>query len=219
MGKDNYMVSQKKYWDNLSYIYDLFITLYFRHIYKIGIEEILSQIKPRDVVLDIATGTGIVANRIAAISDYIYGIDISYTMLNKACKKLKSNTLKFINMNAEYLGFKCDIFDKVICFNGIHVFRDPVVALNEMKRVVKPEGYIITITPCYGDIRSWPFKLFLMYSGWLYLAGGTPPYLHQFDLISLLKIFNNAKLRVISSKTIWPCPPIVYICAEKQDFL
>lgn len=203
---------RKEYWDNFSFIYDIFISLYLSHIYNLLHKKILGNIKDFDLVLEVATGTGITVNRIGG---HIYAIDISNAMLRKAKSKCKSDNVKFINMDAEYLGFKSNTFDKIICLNGIHVFRDPILALQEMKRVLKTDGLIMTATFCYGDIRSMWFKLFLIFSGWLYMAGGMPPYLHQFDSVSLLNLFRKVDLEVLCLETIWHCPLLVYICARK----
>ena len=211
LGKYINMVAKKGYWDNISYIYDVFISLYLRQAYERGTQKVLAYIKGDDMVLDVATGSGSLTQRISQISSHVCAIDLSETMLRRA--KEKANSSGLFCMDAESLGFKNDSFDKVICFNGLHVFENPLFALMEMKRVLKPEGSILTATFCYGDLRAWVFKLFLLYSGWLWLAGGIPPFLHQFSISYLLDLFKKAGLKVIFYETIYNFPPLLFIHA------
>ena len=77
------------------------------------------------------------------------GIDISQGMIEKA----KNNSIgipnvDFYQASADDLPFNNDYFDTVICSNSFHHYLQPIVALKEVKRVLKPNGkiHILDIT-------------------------------------------------------------------------
>jgi len=77
----------------------------------------------------------------------VTAIDISPGMLNHAIKKagrLKRD-YSLILMDAEDLGFKENSFDAVVCTFVLCSVPDPVKAINEMRRVCKPNGKIEVI--------------------------------------------------------------------------
>ncbi len=201
----------KEYWDTISSIYDLFSGLYLGCLYNELIDEILLRVRSQDTVLELAAGTGIVTHRLTEKCAHVFAVDISKKMLFKLKEKRLEHIVKIANMDAESLGFKNNSFDKVICVNGLHVFRDPVLALKEIKRVLKKGGYVISATFCYGDVRAMGFKIFLLLSGWFWISGGIPPYLRQFDICSLLSIFQQAGFKVLSRKLLWQFPPFLYV--------
>ncbi len=211
MGKDTCLV--RRYWDEISSVYDLFIKLYFYPLYSFLKDEILSEIREEDTVLEIASGSGMFSKEISERCKAFFAIDISERML----LKLRSKSVSVLNMDASFLGFKNSVFDKVICVNGLHVFEDPLLALKEAKRVLKKGGHFISATFCYGDIRAVCFKMFLLFSGWFFMAKGIPPFLHQFDIHSLLSVFEKAGLKVISKRLLWLSPPLFYVKAIKID--
>lgn len=106
----------------------------------------LAAVRPRERVLDIATGTGNVALLAAAAMQgegEVVGIDLSPGMLSVARRKAAAaghGKVSFRAMRADRLDFPADSFDLVTCSLAIHFFPDPALCLREMSRVLKPGG-------------------------------------------------------------------------------
>lgn len=109
----------------------------------------LANLQPGEKVLDIATGTGLVA--IAAAprvqpAGRVHGIDLSEAMINKAqfnCQKLEINNVDFHLMDAEALDFSSQYFEVITCSFGLFFLPDMPAALKQWYRVLKPGGRII----------------------------------------------------------------------------
>ena len=97
-----------------------------------------------DNVLDVGCGTGeilnTIKNRYPAVS--LYGIDISEEMLKKAKEKLL-NTAELSLGDAECLPYENDYFDLLICSDSFHHYPNPQKAIEELYRVLKPDGHLL----------------------------------------------------------------------------
>ena len=92
-------------------------------------------------VLDVGTGTGLVANLVAARvkPGSVIGIDLSERMLSIARARKLPNS-QFVGMAAERLVFRPSTFDLVTMGEALTYFADPVAALQEAHRVLRPKG-------------------------------------------------------------------------------
>jgi len=92
-------------------------------------------------VLDIGTGTGLVAHLVATkvSPGTVIGIDLSDRMLSIARSKRAKNT-QFLGMAAERLVFRPDTFDLVTMGEALAYLADPGDALSEARRVLRPGG-------------------------------------------------------------------------------
>ena len=99
-------------------------------------------------ILDIATGTGIVALNAAqkvGSEGKVIGVDISTGMLNNAKTKLAKTSLQnveFIEADAEELNLNDNIFDAVLCSLAICYLTDIPTALRSWYRLIKKDGFI-----------------------------------------------------------------------------
>ncbi len=99
-------------------------------------------------VLDVATGTGIVALSAAQIvgtSGKVIGVDISTGMLNHAKQKLVATSLKnvdFLEADAEHLDFADNSFDVILCSLAICYLTDIPAALRQWYSLLKPGGIV-----------------------------------------------------------------------------
>ena len=92
-------------------------------------------------VLDVATGTGLVAHLVAERTDpgLVIGIDLSPNMLSIARSRNTKN-IQFMGMAAEHLVFRPSTFDMVTMGEALAYLADPVRALEEAHRVLRPDG-------------------------------------------------------------------------------
>lgn len=111
---------------------------------------LLAEIKPSDLVLDIGTGTGVVALQAAekiGAGGKVAGIDLSEGMLATAEAKAEklgfAEKVEFSRMDAEKLEFADESFEKVVSLFALLHFPDPLTALREIYRVMKPGGRLV----------------------------------------------------------------------------
>src|SRR5206468_9727802 len=92
-------------------------------------------------VLDVGTGTGLVANLLAPRVNpgLVIGIDLSENMLSIA-RAHKAKNVQFVGMAAEHLVFRPGMFDLVTMGEALAYFADPMTALAEANRVLRPGG-------------------------------------------------------------------------------
>jgi len=108
--------------------------------------------KPGNRVLDIATGTGMVASAMAQAilpDGRVQGIDLSSAMLDKAYEnftRLGLTNIDLHEMDAEKLDFKSNYFDCASCGFGIFFLPDMHASLKEWLRVLKPNGRLMFTT-------------------------------------------------------------------------
>ncbi|MBI4442535.1 MAG: class I SAM-dependent methyltransferase [Acidobacteria bacterium] len=103
-------------------------------------------------VLDVGCGTGLleeaVRNRVRQPVHFV-GVDISLAMLQKAQQKLHhSSRFRWTTAQAENLPFPSATFDAVVCANSFHYYRQPVRVLEEIRRVLQPDGWLVLADWC-----------------------------------------------------------------------
>lgn len=119
-------------------------------------------------ILDIATGTGAVlvpAAQRTGPKGQVVGIDQSGRILAEADRAVRARGLGNValhKMDAERLEFPDRSFDIVTCAFAIFLFPDPDTALREMRRVLRPDGYLgisvfSSTPPAFSP--AWPLLL------------------------------------------------------------
>ncbi len=108
-----------------------------------------AEVKPGETVLDVGTGTGVVAITAARVGASVTGIDLTPALLDVARQNAqiaKVATTQWFEGDAERLPFPDEQFDVVVSQFG-HMFAPrPDVAIAEMRRVLKPGGRIAFAT-------------------------------------------------------------------------
>ncbi len=95
----------------------------------------------QEQVLDVGTGTGLVAHLVAprVSPGLVFGVDLSDNMLSIARSK-KVKNVQFLGMAAEHLVFRPATFDLVTMGETLAYLADPTAALAEAHRVLRPGG-------------------------------------------------------------------------------
>ena len=138
----------------------------------------LSGAEPGDSVLDCATGTGDLAvefKKRVGEKGHVLGTDFCEEMIELAPGKARANDLliDFQVADAMDLPFDDDRFDIASIAFGIRNVDDPIQALREMARVVKPGGRVVVLE--FGQPRGlikFPYELYSQYimpavGGWI----------------------------------------------------
>jgi ubiquinone/menaquinone biosynthesis C-methylase UbiE len=73
----------------------------------------------------------------------VFGVDISSVLLEKCQRDYADREIYLIVGEAESLPFPDATFDNVFSLGAINHVNDPLQALREMARVVKPDGLVV----------------------------------------------------------------------------
>lgn len=112
-------------------------------IYKTWAKKVSTYISDGDFVLEVAPGPGYLAIEISKLGKYkIVGLDISKTFVEIAQKNSKEAgvQVEFQQGDVAEMPFQNETFDIIICTSSFKNFKEPVKALKEMYRVLKPNG-------------------------------------------------------------------------------
>ena len=111
-------------------------------------QELAKDLPPAARVLEVAPGPGFLSVALAKLGRYkITGLDISQSFVRMASEYAKGEgvTIHFIHGSASDIPFEEGFFDLVVCRAAFKNFTEPLEALNEMHRVLKPGGRTLII--------------------------------------------------------------------------
>mgnify|MGYP002518826363 CR=1 FL=1 len=163
---------EKNFWDRNAKIYDKFMkkdASAYEKMYSL----IRSAVKNKDV-LELATGTGLIAKNISGSARTIEATDASEEMISIAKTDNNSTKIHYSVQNMFSLPYADKSFDVVIVANALHIIPTPEKALKEIKRVLKDDGKLIAPTFTHSDnnikgkIKAFFMKLagFPLYTKW-----------------------------------------------------
>ena len=155
------MSEHKNFWDKNAGRYNRFMRKD-----RAAYEEIYELIRPivrHKTVLEIATGTGLIAKHIVNAAALVEATDASAEMIAEAKRDNHSAKLHFSAQDMFHLPYANQSFDVVIVSNALHIVPQPEKALQEIKRVLKDDGTLIAPTFTHaGNSFSGKVKAFFM---------------------------------------------------------
>ena len=166
------MKERKTFWDRNAGRYDRFMRKD-----RAAYDEMYALIRPlvrHKTVLEIATGTGLIAKHIVNAAAHIEATDASPEMIAEAKRDNRSAKLHFSVQDMFRLPYANQSFDVVIVSNALHIVPQPEKALAEIRRVLKDDGVLIAPTFTHagnsftGKVRAFFMKLagFPLHSKW-----------------------------------------------------
>ena len=141
-------------WNFFAPVYDLFISK-DRRAYGEMYRRIRAAVGGMRV-LELCTGTGLIAKHVADVTAETVATDFAEKMLAEARKGNVPANLTFRQADATALPFADGSFDAVIISNALHIIPHPERALAEARRVLKPDGLLIA--PNFLGHRSGGFR-------------------------------------------------------------
>ena len=147
------MRNSQNFWDKNAGRYDRFMrkdAAAYEQLY-----ELLRPVVRQKTVLELATGTGLIAKHIVRYADHIEATDASQEMIEQAKQGVKSAKLYFSVQDMFHLPYADQSFDVVIVSNALHIVPHPEKALIEFRRVLKNDGTLIAPTFTHAENSPW----------------------------------------------------------------
>ena len=166
------MRKHKNFWDKNAGRYDRFMRkdrAAYDEMYKL-----IRLVVRHKTVLELATGTGLIAKHIVTAAAHIEATDVSAEMIAEAKRDNRSAKLHFSVQDRFCLPYANQSFNVVIVSNALHIVPQPEKALAEIRRVLKDGGVLIAPTFTHaensftGKVRAFFMKLagFPLHSKW-----------------------------------------------------
>ena len=157
------MQEHKNFWDKNAGRYDRFMRKD-----RAAYDEMYELIRPvvrHKTVLELATGTGLIAKHIVIAAAHVEATDASAEMIAEAKRDTRSAKLHFSVQDMFRLPYENQSFNVVIVSNALHIVPQPEKALAEIRRVLKDDGVLIAPTFTHaensftGKVRAFFMKL------------------------------------------------------------
>ena len=166
------MRERKDFWDRNAGLYDRFMRkdgAAYEMMY-----EMIQPVVRHKTVLELATGTGLIAKHIVNAAALVEATDASAEMIAEAKRDNHSAKLHFSVQDMFRLPYADKSFDVVIVSNALHVVPRPEKALAEIRRVLKDDGVLIAPTFTHagnsftGKVRAFFMRMagFPLHSRW-----------------------------------------------------
>ena len=143
------MKERGNFWDRNAKRYDRFMK---KDAAAYG--ELYALLRPavRDkTVLELATGTGLIAKHIGDAAKSVEATDASAEMIAEAARGGCPGTVHFSVQDMVCLPYEAQSFDVVIVSNALHIIPQPERALREIGRVLKDDGVLAAPTFTHAE--------------------------------------------------------------------
>lgn len=144
----------ERFWSHYAKLYDFEVDRFSHRAYERMYRLMSESLDPGMDVLEVATGTGLIALNIAGFVRSVTATDFSPGMIAKASRKAAPANVTFSIEDATRLSFADASFDAVIISNALHIMQDPALVLGNIGRVLKPGGLLIAPTFSHGHLRQ-----------------------------------------------------------------
>jgi len=110
--------------------------------------------KIKGAILDVSSGPGTLTRHLANKDSKVFAVDYSMEMIGKGLGYIKRDGIenyKFLCSIVESLPFANQSFDGAVMGFALYLYKDPVLVLKEIKRVLKPGSKLVVVTFFNGN--------------------------------------------------------------------
>ncbi len=179
-----------------------------------AVERFAKYLEAKDIVLDYACGTGVVAYKIAADVKKVDAIDASAGMIDLANERARE--LGVTNVHCarktifdEQLGRGS--YDAILAFNILHLLEDARKALERASELLKPKGLMVCETPCLGEAGVLMKTLVPIIS-----KVGLLSYLTPFKISAVSELMTATGFQILESEVLQGSIPSSFVVARKR---
>ena len=145
---------QLKFWNSFAGKYDRFIARFVNDAYEESLQLISKELKSSDTVLEVGTGTGLVAFSVASKVKDLVATDYAPEMIRLAREKLSrinGKNVIFEVCRPDSVNYPDKSFDVIIASNVLHLIPGVRSTIREFHRLLNDKGKIIVPTYCHGQ--------------------------------------------------------------------
>ncbi len=212
------MTEAREFWNKSADNYDK-TEERFDVIHRRSRELAKGHLNETDLVLDYGCGTGTTACELAGQVREIRGIDISDKMIELAEMKAAAGDVPNVTFSQGDI-FDKDLapgsFDAILAFNMLHTVPDPESVMNRVHELLKPDGLLLSVTPCLGGKMSIGVRLRILLVGVLGRIGVIPVPIRRLRSADLDSLIASVPLSVVRAEEIFASASSYFVAAKKE---
>ena len=113
-----------------------------------GLARSLLQLAPRARYVDLGIGDGLLTLMLAQVAEQVTAVDLSPEMLEQLALRAERrgfDNIDYVEGRIEDLPLEDQSYDVAVLSQALHHLDDPIVALQEARRVLRPGGKVLVI--------------------------------------------------------------------------
>lgn len=190
----------------------------FETIHRKSRENARRHLKVGDIVLDYGCGTGTTACELSNQVKQIQAIDISSRMIELAKEKSEAANIENVSFAQGDIfddGYEGETFDAILAFNMLHTVPNPQEVMKRMHELLKPEGLVITVTPCLRDKLSFLVGMQIKLVQILCGVGIIPIPIRRLKSTDLDDLVANGNFQITDTEQIYAGASSYFLAAKK----
>ncbi|MBI4508124.1 MAG: class I SAM-dependent methyltransferase [Deltaproteobacteria bacterium] len=199
-------MSDQAYWERHAQRYDSSLRLLGRPLPRM-LELTSRAVAGCRRVLEVAAGTGLVTTAIGKVAGEVIATDYAAAMVSLLQQRVRDQGLANVRCeqaDIHALPYESGAFDAVVAANVLHLVPDFPKAIASLRRVLRPDGKLVTPTFCHDETAlSWMVSRALALTGF--------PGQRRFTVGTLEAALAKEGLRVTHVETLPGLIPIGYV--------
>ena len=212
------MDKSEAFWDSSASNYDK-TEERFESIHSKSRKNARKHLESCDIVLDYGCGTGTTACELSNEVKQIHAIDLSSKMIELAKEKAAAANIENVSFAQGDIfdeGYKAESFDTILAFNMLHTVPDPQNVMHRIHELLKPDGLVITVTPCLRDKLSFVVGMQIKLVQILCGVGLIPVPIRRLKSTDLDDLMANGNFQITDSEKIFAGASSYFVAGKKM---
>jgi ubiquinone/menaquinone biosynthesis C-methylase UbiE len=204
-----------RFWNRMSARYDDISTRKYQEAYDATVALTRKYLKPDDVVLDFACGTGLTTVHLASAVASVHAIDISPDMISLAKSKCAEQGIGNVTFSVTTLfddSLVESSFDVVMAFNILHGLKNAPLHCARVNQLLKAGGLFISVTDCLKEAGLAATALIKT----LQFFRMMPPHISILSQQNITTLIEDAGFRLLETQNLFDTPPNLFVAAQKN---